>query len=529
MNKKKKAAIYCRVSTLDQSRGEFSSLDAQEEQLRAYCTAMNWSIHDVYIDDGKTAANVERPALQRLLRDAELGKFQHLLSTKLDRISRNIHDWYKLDRALESHGVQTSVLDIRLDTSTAVGRMVRDIIIAFAQFERELTAERTANQKAATAKKGLWIGGTAPRGYNLINGNLEPNIQNIDIIKNIFLDFKKGLRPAIIAKNLYNKGIKTPIYNTSTGKSFGGKDYNANIISKIIANPVYAGKIQYDNEIFEGKHSAIISYEIWKECQNIAKPFKSTRKGTSRLMLLSGLIKCGYCGSIMTTGYTTKNSKRHLYYQCTSVQKYGRKSCNQRNLQAESIENLVIQICTELANDPAYIESSLSKLEKNNKIELDSVASDIKNINGQLAQNTNQKNNLLNVIKNNKPNSATNSLTNELNKVEIEGFNLKGRVSKLELLKKGLQQKITDPTIVAKYFRQFRKRFNDFDHEVKHNIINILINDITVKIHYKNKKGSIKIKPRNMSGFKYDEKLLTSSSLESNWLRRRDSNPRPGG
>ena len=524
-SKKIKAAIYCRVSTLDQSRGEFSSLDAQEEQLKAYCIAKSWDVYDIYIDDGKTAANTNRPELQRLLSDAEAGKFQILISTKLDRISRNIHDWYKLIKNLESHDVQISVLDISLDTSTAVGRMVRDILIAFAQFERELISERTTEKKAATAKKGLWIGGTAPRGYDLIDGNLEPNIENIDIIKNIFLDFKKEPRPALIAKKLYDRGIKTPIHNTATGKTFGGKDYNVNIISKIIANPIYAGKIQYDNELYEGKHKAIISYTIWKECQKKANPAQSTRKGTSQLLLLSGIIKCGYCGSNMTTGYTTKNGKRHLYYQCTNVQKNGRKSCNQRNLQATPIENLVIQYCSELANDPKYINLTLSKLEKNNRSEIIKITDSIKRLNGQLAQVTNQQNNLLAVIKNSKPNSATNSLINELDKVEIESFNLKDKVSKLELIIKGLQQKITDPAIVTKYFSQFNERFNDFSHATKRNIINILIDNIIVKIHFQSKSGSIKIKPRNMAGVKFDENNLKSSSLGTNLYRERDSNP----
>lgn len=521
-NTKKKAALYCRVSTYDQTKGDFTSNESQEEQLRHYCEFKKWDIYEIYIDDGKSAATIQRPAFQHLISAAKDRQFDVLLSTKLDRISRNNRDWYKLIEDFESYGVEIAVLDPQLDTTTAIGRMVRDILIAFAQFERELTKERTYEKMHTTAKRGMWTGGIPPIGYSLNEKVLVPIDEYKHIIKMIFTDTKDGIKPSIIARLLNNEGIRTSTHITKTGKVFGGRRFNTNTISKILINPVYAGKTIFNNEIFDGLHEKIISYKLWKECEKIRKPLKKPRKGTGKLMLLTGLLECGCCGATLTTAYTKKQNKIYFYYQCTSVQKFGREACVQKNINASSIESLVKDICFNLAQDSKYIEASLTTIQKKQQTEVQINKKELTSLDGKINALKQQIDNIVEAIKSGGPKSVINRIKTELEELENQNIQLKEKRVKLKLIKNGLQQSLIDLDQVAEYFKAYNKKFDKLERDSKRKIINILIENIVIKAHHKEKEGTIKIKPRNLAAFNIKSKNLKSLSFDPQLLRRRD-------
>lgn len=525
-----KAALYCRVSTLEQIKGEFSSLDSQKEQLKTYCKSKNWDIYKIYIDKGKTAANLDRPAFQQIIRDAESGKFEVLVATKLDRISRNSYDWYPLIQKFDSYGVKISACDYEMNTDNAVGKMQRSMIITFTQFEREMTAERTAEKKYESVKKGIWNGGIPPTGYLRIESKLKINEDYRKPITKIFTDYSKGINPASIASELNNNGIKTPLYKTKTGKILGDKKFNSNIITRILKNSVYAGKIPFLDQNYDGLHEGFITFKLWEKCQQRFKPKRNYRAGTSKLLLLSGIIKCGYCGAAMTTHFTTKaNGKRHVYYQCTTVQKYKRESCAQKNLNAPEIERLVIKICTELARDPSYVQSCVSKMQKLKNTEMDELSKQQIKFKKKISELTKQQQNLISFIKNHNPKDTSKLIKEELNQLDVDKYNLESKASNLEQLTNVLKNEIIDTNQISKFFNNFNDIFPEIEDDAKRRIINVLIENISVKIHHKSKKGKIDIKPRNLKNILLDEKSLESSSLGKHLLRRRDSNPRPGG
>jgi len=185
MNKKqiKNCAIYTRVSTDLQAEKEFSSCEAQEEKIRSFVKSQdNWQIYKVYSDAGYTGANTNRPALQELLEDIKQGKIEIILAYKIDRLTRSPKDFYQLVEIFEKYNVSFISITERFDTSTPAGRLLRNIMLTFAQFERELTSERTKDKMLERAKKGLYNGGSAPYGYQRKNKKLVINQKESEII-----------------------------------------------------------------------------------------------------------------------------------------------------------------------------------------------------------------------------------------------------------------------------------------------------------------------------------------------------------
>ena len=182
---KKVAALYCRVSTHEQGRGDYSSLKSQEDALRNYCEFKGWEVYDLY-SDTKSGTNFERDEMQRLLRDAEEKKFNVVVSIKLDRISRSVQDFLAFDQKLKDLGIDIVITTQDIDTTTPVGYMVRTVMLAFGQFERDVIAERTREKLYYQAQKGFWKGGTVPLGYDCIDKKLIINEKEAELVRKIF-------------------------------------------------------------------------------------------------------------------------------------------------------------------------------------------------------------------------------------------------------------------------------------------------------------------------------------------------------
>lgn len=262
----KKVAIYTRVSTEDQAKEGFS-LDSQLEKLRSYCRARDWEIAGEYIDDGYSGRDVRRPAYRRMME--EMDRWDILLVMKMDRIHRNSKNFMIMMEQLRQKDKEFVSMTESLDTSTAMGRFVMDIIQRIAQLESEQIGERVYDGMKQKAKQGKGLlGSPAPFGYRYKGGNLVPVKEEVEVVTAIVSRYLSGESMAVIAEALNGAGTRTKKNGTWDRKT----------VSRILSNPVYCGLVEWEDILFPGEHEAVISIEMFNEVQ-LRKARKAKRKG----------------------------------------------------------------------------------------------------------------------------------------------------------------------------------------------------------------------------------------------------------
>ena len=358
MNKTKfkQCAIYTRVSTDIQAEKEFSSCESQEEKIRAFVKSQdNWQVFKVYSDAGYSGANTNRPALQELLEDIKERKIDIILAYKIDRLTRSPKDFYQLIEFFEQYKVDFISITERFDTSTPAGRLLRNIMLTFAQFERELTSERTRDKLLERAKKGFWHGGITPYGYKRENKKLVIHQREVEIIRLIF-------------ENYLETGSITGVYNLlkeNNIKNRQGNPFRKPNIAFLLRNLVYAGKVKFAGQIYQGIHQPIISEELFELAQKIHKKIKRKFR-VYRDFLFGGLINCKECGYKMSACFTNKwregKMKRYYYYRCTCTNKKGWQACSTKQVSAERIERYILENLERISLDKSYVENLVFKL-----------------------------------------------------------------------------------------------------------------------------------------------------------------------
>ena len=360
----KNCAIYTRVSTDIQAEKEFSSCEAQEEKIKSFLNSQNdWRVFKVYSDAGYTGVNIKRPALQELLADLKKEKIDVVLVYKIDRLTRSPKDFYQLIEFFEQAKVDFISITERFDTSTPAGRLLRNIMLTFSQFERELTSERTKDKMLERAKKGLANGGLTPYGYIRQDKKLIPHQKEAKEITSIFETYIETGSPASVYQMLKERRIK----NRS------GKNFSKTNISHILRNVVYIGKVKNKEEIYQGIHDPIISEEIFALAQKIHKE-KLKNLRAHKNFLFGGLIKCEECGSHMTSSFTNKRThgklRRYYYYRCTSTMKQGWQACSVKQVSAERLENFCLENLERISVDKNYVENLVFRLNNDNQTPL---------------------------------------------------------------------------------------------------------------------------------------------------------------
>jgi len=349
----KKCAIYARVSTSMQAEVEYNSCEAQRDKILSYIKSQeDLELFKEYSDPGFTGSDLERPALTELLQDISEKNVDVVLTYKIDRLTRSSKDFYTLIEFFEKYGVAYISVSERFDTSSASGRLLRNIMLTFAQFEREMTAERTRDKLLQRAEKGMWNGGYCPLGYERENGKLVVNKGMAKIVREVFEIF-------VISGSL--KKATEFVKEKQVKSSITGALITINGVAHILRNPAYIGKMRWAKKIYEGVHEPIISKELFEEAQNQTKE-KIIKKRLYKEFLLTGLVKCSVCGSSMTNTYTNKKEKRYYYYKCYKVMREGRKVCSTKEVNAEKLERFLIENLGRIAQDSHYIESLTFKI-----------------------------------------------------------------------------------------------------------------------------------------------------------------------
>jgi site-specific DNA recombinase len=265
--RKTRCAIYTRVSTDERLDMEFNSLDAQREAALAYIQSQKhegWLfVGDRYDDGGFSGGTMDRPALQRLLRDVESGRIDVIVVYKVDRLSRSLIDFARIVEVLDKHNVSFVSITQQFNTTTSMGRLTLNILLSFAQFEREVIGERIRDKFAASRKKGMWMGGTPPLGYDVVERKLVVNKTEAELVRLIFARFLRIGSATKLAQELRRAGHTTKCWTTQDGRHRPGKPIDKSAIYKILGNRTYLGEAVHKGTSHPGEHEAIIDRGTW--------------------------------------------------------------------------------------------------------------------------------------------------------------------------------------------------------------------------------------------------------------------------
>ena len=353
--------LYTRVSSRNQAEADYSSLETQSERLEAFCKSQdNYTVYRVYEDGGYSADSLDRPALKEMLRDVREGKINCVLAYKIDRLTRSVRDFHHLMDVFDRHGVKFVSVTQSLDTQNPMGRLLRNVLLDFAQFEREMTADRTRDKMHQRAQKGLWNGGNVPYGYKAENKRLIANGEETIRLQFMFQRFAETPSLARLRDDLHRRGW----YNRSK------KPWSKTALDQILRNPIYSGHVRFNEQLYKGDHAPIVEESLFNKVQSVRRDRSHTVTKQKRVFLLKGLIRCSECGSWMTPHYTQKKTKdgspyRISYYRCTETMHYDNSVCSIKHINAEHVEGLVVGKLAELSQNEAYLKASVEDLNRN--------------------------------------------------------------------------------------------------------------------------------------------------------------------
>jgi len=366
-----RCAVYTRKST-EEGQRQFTSLDAQREAGEAYIASQQhdgWlCLPDRYDDGGFTGGNMDRPALARLLTEIRAGKVDCVVVYKVDRLSRSLLDFAKMMETFDRHHISFVSVTQQFNTATSMGRLVLNILLSFAQFEREIISERTRDKIAATRRKGKWTGGPALLGYDLDPqaGKLKVNPKEAARVRAIFeLYLQHGSLGATV-RELARRRWRTRQRHNCDGDKCGGRPFTRPTLYRLLTNVTYTGKVRYQNEVYAGEHPALVPLETWQRVQDQLQNNRGSVRGrvdNRSGALLQGLLYCTACACAMTPTSSKHGGKRYRYYLCCGAHRRGRPSCPAKSIPAWAIEETVLeQIQTRVPHVDVRTEAPSARL-----------------------------------------------------------------------------------------------------------------------------------------------------------------------
>lgn len=315
-----RCAIYTRKSTEEGLEQAFNSLDAQREACEAYISSQRhegWSmIPAAYDDGGFSGGTMERPALRRLLADVEAGRVDVIVVYKVDRLTRALSDFAKIVEILDARGTSFVSVTQAFNTTSSMGRLTLNVLLSFAQFEREVTGERIRDKIAASKKKGLWMGGPVPLGYVVRERKLVVDDTEAELVRHIYRRYLALGSVRELVDELDLDGHRTKVQHRTSGPHKGGCRFRRGTLYHMLSNRIYLGEIVHKGQAHPGEHQPIVSEELWRTVQErLAErgPGAIANQRTPRRSLLAGIIYDGL-GRAMTPSHASKGSRRYRYY-----------------------------------------------------------------------------------------------------------------------------------------------------------------------------------------------------------------------
>ena len=375
--KRVRCAIYTRKSSDEGLEQDFNSLHAQREACEAYVASQageGWTASsDRYDDGGLSGGTLARPALQTLLADIEGGRVDVVVVYKVDRLTRSLLDFAKLVEAFDTAQISFVSVTQAFNTTNSMGRLTLNMLLSFAQFEREVTAERIRDKISASKRKGMWMGGVPPIGYKPDGRSLKIVERHAAVVRHVFALYLELGSVRAVAERLADESVRTPVRKmVQSGRQFGGGPFSRGQIYRMLSNPIYIGEITCGEERWPGLHKPIIDHATWDKAQtrrtNNAHDHRTKTNARDPSLLAALLFDAG--GEPLVGTHATKSGRRYRYYTSRSLQHGVKTAGNGTRMPAREIERLVCGRLAEVLEDPlklaADIGVSIDAAELNN-------------------------------------------------------------------------------------------------------------------------------------------------------------------
>jgi len=360
-----RCAVYTRKSTEEGLEQAFNSLDAQRmaaENFIASQVGEGWAcLPEHYDDGGYTGANTDRPALQRLLSDVRGGGIDAVVVYKVDRLSRSLLDFARIMSVFEEHGVAFVSVTQSFNSTNSMGRLTLNILLSFAQFEREVISERTRDKIGLARKQGKWSGGCQVLGYDTApeGGRLVVNPAEAEQVRTIFALYLELGGMLRVIEELDRRGWTNKSWVTRDGRLHQGKPFTKNVLNALLTNPIYVGKVRHHGQVYPGEHEAVVDEETFARVrQQLARNGRHGGDPGTRIRgeaILQGLLRCKACNCGMTNSHSRKGGRRYRYYLCHHAQSRGWRHCPRPTLPAEEIERFVVEEIRSIGQDPGLV------------------------------------------------------------------------------------------------------------------------------------------------------------------------------
>jgi DNA invertase Pin-like site-specific DNA recombinase len=364
-----RCAIYTRKSTDEGLDQDFNSLDAQREACAAYIVSQNslgWKLLPQHYDDGGiSGGHMDRPALLDLLRDIKSGKIDTVVVYKIDRLTRALADFSKMVEIFDQHEVSFVSVTQQFNTTTSMGRLTLNVLLSFAQFEREVTAERIRDKIAASRKKGMWMGGRVPLGYNVVNKRLVVNEDEAAIVRQLFGMYLEIRSVPKLKDECDRLGLKTKTQHQQDGRIAGGKPLSRGHLYTLLTKPIYIGQVVHRRKTYPGQQDAIIDPDTFHQVQALITanaPDRLQRENRASPHLLTGLL-FDETGDALSPTHATKKGKRYRYYTSHRLKSAGASRSGGRRLAADKIEAVVLQLLQDHLSDQGKLARLFSNAE----------------------------------------------------------------------------------------------------------------------------------------------------------------------
>jgi site-specific DNA recombinase len=427
---------------------------------------------------------MDRPALQRLLHDAQNGKFDTVIVYKVDRLTRSLRDFTKIIEVLDTAGASFVSVTQQFNTSSSMGRLTLNVLLSFAQFEREIISERTRDKMSAAAKKGKWQGGYPVLGYDIDFENkvLVVNEKEVPIIESIFKTYLETKSSAKTAHALNDKGYTAKEWTTKEGIKRGGAKFNESNIRKYLKNPIYLGIIRYKDESYKGRHPALIDERTFELVQSLMAKNRVQNKSQNRdkhEFILRGLLRCSCCGSFMTPSFSYSKGRKYYYYRCTKVTHLDRTACKIRIAPARETEKLIIDRLRVLSENRVLIDKIIQKAKIQTSEALPLLRKELNGKTGELRRIEGESSNLLNALSSAGQDLKKNKLIlRRLDELEDKEHAIEARIQEIKLSIEKLHEQAINADVIQRNFGIFSRVFGELTIIEKRELLQLLIKDI---------------------------------------------------
>ena len=360
-----RCAVYTRKSTDEGLAQEFNSLDAQRLAAENYIASQvgeGWTcLPERYDDGGYTGGNTDRPALQRLLADVQAGRIDCVLVYKVDRLSRSLLDFARIMGVFEAHHAAFVSVTQSFNSANSMGRLTLNILLSFAQFEREVISERTRDKIHLARQQGRWAGGCQVLGYDVApgGGRLVINPAEAEQVRRIFALYRELGGLLRVIEELDRRGWTNKTWVTRDGKLHQGKPFVKSILYALLTNPIYIGQVRHHGKVYPGQHEAIIADATFAQVQAQLAQHGPGAGAVSRAphgpALLQGLLRCSTCHCGMVNSHSQKGGRRYRYYLCHHAQSRGWRHCPRPTLPAAELERFVVEEVRAIGQDPELV------------------------------------------------------------------------------------------------------------------------------------------------------------------------------